>query len=74
MQESDNTQSVQRASLAFFYYCRGLGIDILDRVQESRARLETEIRKLLHDVSRITEQALAQAKRVREEGAPADAR
>jgi GTP-binding protein EngB required for normal cell division len=45
--------------------------DILNRVQESRARLETEIRKLLHEVSRIAEQALARAKRVREEGAPA---
>ena len=45
--------------------------DILNRVQESRARLETEIRKLLHEVSRIAEQALARAKKVREEGAPA---
>jgi GTP-binding protein EngB required for normal cell division len=45
--------------------------DILNRVQESRAKLETEIRKLLHEVSRIAEQALARAKRVREEGAPA---
>jgi nucleotide-binding universal stress UspA family protein len=45
--------------------------DVLNRVQESRARLETEIRKLLHEVSRIAEQALARAKKVREEGAPA---
>ena len=45
--------------------------DILNRVQESRGRLEVEIRKLLHEVSRIAEQALARAKRVREEGAPA---
>jgi Dynamin family len=45
--------------------------DILDRIQESRGRLETEIRKLLHEVSRIAEQALARAKRVREEGASA---
>jgi len=45
--------------------------DILNRVQESRARLETEMRELLHEVSRIAEQALARAKRVREEGAPA---
>ena len=45
--------------------------DILNRVQESRGKLETEIRKLLHEVSRIAEQALARAKRVREEGAPA---
>jgi hypothetical protein len=45
--------------------------DILNRVQESRGQLETEIRKLLHEVSRIAEQALSRAKRVREEGAPA---
>ena len=37
--------------------------DILNRVQESRGKLETEIRKLLHEVSRIAEQALARAKR-----------
>ena len=43
------------------------------RVQESRARLEsdTETRKLLHEVSRIAERALACAKRVFEEGVPA---
>jgi GTP-binding protein EngB required for normal cell division len=45
--------------------------DILNRVQESRGKLETEIHKLLHEVSRIAEQALTRAKRVREEGAPA---
>jgi GTP-binding protein EngB required for normal cell division len=45
--------------------------DILNRVQESRGKLEAEIRKLLHEVSRIAEQALARAKRVREAGAPA---
>jgi GTPase Era involved in 16S rRNA processing len=45
--------------------------DIINRVQESRGKLEAEIRKLLHEVSRIAEQALARAKRVREEGAHA---
>jgi ribosome biogenesis GTPase A len=45
--------------------------DILDRVQESRNRLEAEIRKLLHEVSRIAEQALARARKVREDGEPA---
>jgi GTP-binding protein EngB required for normal cell division len=44
--------------------------DILNRVQESRGKLEAEIRKLLHEVTRIAEQALARAKKVREEGAP----
>ncbi|MFZ0761505.1 MAG: dynamin family protein [Candidatus Sulfotelmatobacter sp.] len=45
--------------------------DILDRVQESRSRLEVEIRKLLHEVSRIAEQALARARKVKQDGEPA---
>src|ERR1039458_3933515 len=45
--------------------------DILNRVQESRGHLEVEIRKLLHEVSRVAEQALSNARKVREEGAPA---
>ncbi|MGB9197566.1 MAG: dynamin family protein [Terriglobales bacterium] len=44
--------------------------DILDRLQESRTRLEVEIRKLLHEVSRIAEQALANSKALRDQGAP----
>ena len=43
--------------------------DILNRVQESRAWLEVEIRKLLHEVTRIAEQALAQAKFAQTTGA-----
>lgn len=45
--------------------------DVLNRIQESRERLEVEIRKLLHEVSRIAEQALARARKVKDEGAPA---
>jgi Dynamin family len=45
--------------------------DILNRVQESRNRLEAEIRKLLQDVKRVAEQALAHARAVKEAGAPA---
>jgi predicted GTPase len=45
--------------------------DILNRVQESRGCLEVEIRKLLHEVSRVAEQALGNARKVREEGASA---
>ena len=45
--------------------------DVLNRVQESRAKLETEIRKLLHEVSRIAEQALFRARKVKEDGEPA---
>lgn len=45
--------------------------DVLNRIQESRDRLEVEIRKLLHEVGRIAEQALELARKVKEEGAPA---
>ena len=45
--------------------------DILDRVQESRGRLEVEIRKLLNEVSRIAEEALVRARKVKDEGEPA---
>jgi predicted GTPase len=45
--------------------------DVLNRIQESRDRLEVEIRKLLHEVSRIAEQALDRARKVKEEGSPA---
>ncbi len=45
--------------------------DILNRIQESHGYLEVEIRKLLHEVSRVAEQALSNARRVREEGASA---
>jgi GTP-binding protein EngB required for normal cell division len=45
--------------------------DILNRIQESHGRLEVEIRKLLHEVSRVAEQALSNARRVKEEGASA---
>jgi polyhydroxyalkanoate synthesis regulator phasin len=45
--------------------------DVLNRVQDSQGRLEAEIRKLLHEISRIAEQALAMARKVKEEGTPA---
>jgi len=45
--------------------------DVRNRVEESRNRLEVDIRKLLHEVSRIAEQALARARRAQDEGAPA---
>ncbi|MEJ2007129.1 MAG: dynamin family protein [Acidobacteriota bacterium] len=45
--------------------------DILNRVQESRSRLEAEIRKLLHEVTRIAEQALTHARAAQEAGGPA---
>jgi len=45
--------------------------DVLNRIQDSRGRLEAEIRKLLHEISRIAVQALDRARKVKEEGAPA---
>ena len=45
--------------------------DILNRVQESRGRLEVKIRKLLHEVSRIAEQALAHARSAQTAGTAA---
>ncbi len=45
--------------------------DVFNRIQESRGHLEVEIRKLLHEISRIAEQALDGARKVKEEGTPA---
>ena len=51
--------------------CTRVQSDILNRVQESRSRLEVEIRKLLHEIRRIAEQALTHARTAQAEGAPA---
>ena len=45
--------------------------DILNRLQESQSQLETEIRKLLHEIRRIAEQALRRARAAQEAGSPA---
>jgi GTP-binding protein EngB required for normal cell division len=45
--------------------------DVLNRIQDSRGRLEAEIRRLLHEISRIAQQALDRARKVKEEGTPA---
>jgi len=45
--------------------------DVLNRIQDSRGRMEAEIRKLLHEISRIAEQALDRARIAKEEGTPA---
>lgn len=50
--------------------CRAQHV-VLNRVEESRNHLETEIRKLLHEISRIAEQALARARAARVAGANA---
>jgi hypothetical protein len=51
--------------------CSRVQNDILNRVQESRGRLEVEIRKLLHEVSRIVVEALTHAREARTAGAAA---
>jgi hypothetical protein len=40
-------------------------------MQDSRGRLETEVRKVLHEVSRIAKEALVRAHKLKEEGQPA---
>jgi GTPase SAR1 family protein len=45
--------------------------DVINRVQESRGLLQVEIRKLLHEVTRIAEHALDRARTAKAEGAPA---
>ncbi|HUO34130.1 MAG TPA: dynamin family protein [Candidatus Acidoferrum sp.] len=45
--------------------------DVVNRVQESRGQLEVEIRKLLHEVTRIAEHALDRARAAKAEGTPA---
>jgi hypothetical protein len=51
--------------------CSRVQNDILNRVQESRNRLEVEIRKLLHEISRIAVEALTHAREARAAGTPA---
>ena len=51
--------------------CSRIQNDVLNRIQDSRGRLEVEIRKLLHEISRIAEQALDRARKLKEEGTPA---
>lgn len=51
--------------------CSRVQNDILNRVQESRGRLEVEIRKLLHEISRIAVEALTHARKARAAGTPA---
>jgi len=48
--------------------CSRVQNDILNRVQESRSRLEVEIRKLLHEVSRVATEALTHAREARAAG------
>jgi hypothetical protein len=51
--------------------CSRVQNDILNRVQESRSRLQAEIRKLLHEISRVAVEALTHAREARSAGAAA---
>jgi len=51
--------------------CSRVQNDILNRLQESRGRLQVEIRKLLHEISRIAVEALTHAREARAAGAAA---
>jgi hypothetical protein len=51
--------------------CSRVQNDILGRVQESRGRLEVEIRRLLHEISRIAVEALTHARAARAAGTAA---
>jgi ribosome biogenesis GTPase A len=57
--------------LLFEVNCSRVQNDLLSRVQESRGRLEAEIRKLLHEISRIAVEALTHARAARAAGAAA---
>jgi len=48
--------------------CSRVQNDILNRVQESRSRLEVEIRKLLHEISRVAVEALSHARQAHAAG------
>ena len=46
----------------------GVQDDILNRMKETRSRLESNIRKILHEVSRVAELALTRARKTQQEG------
>lgn len=45
--------------------------DLMDRVEESQGQLEAEIRKLLHEVTRVVMAALEHAREAKSRGAVA---
>lgn len=65
---------IERQAWAFLDYLMEMNStrvqsDVVNRVQESRGQLEVEIRKLLHEVTRIAERALDRARAAKAEGA-----
>ncbi len=51
--------------------CSRVQNDVLNRIQESRSRLEVEVRRLLREISRVAEEALTHAREARASGSAA---
>jgi ribosome biogenesis GTPase A len=67
---------IERNAWAFLDYLMEMNStrvqsDVVNRVQESRGQLEAQIRKLLHEITRIAERALDRARAAKAEGSPA---
>ena len=65
--EADTQAGIRGCSRATALACSV----IFNRVEESRSRLEFEIRRLLHEISRVAEQALTRARSARAAGTEA---
>jgi len=67
---------IQKDALAFLEYLVDMNStrvqsDLIDRVEESQGQLEAEIRKLLHEVTRVATAALEHARLAKSRGAAA---
>lgn len=67
---------IEKDAMAFFEYLLEVNStrvqsDLVDRVEESQGQLEAEIRKLLHEVTRIAVSALEHAREAKSRGAAA---
>ncbi len=67
---------IEREGLSFLEYLLEMNSarvqsDVVDRVQDSRGQLEVDIRKLLHEVTRIAASALDHARDAKAQGASA---
>lgn len=67
---------IEKQAMEFFDYLLEMNStrvqsDLMDRVEQSQNQLEAEIRKLLHEVTRIATSALEHAREARSQGASA---
>lgn len=67
------SRQIRREAAEFFEYLmemnsRRVQADLMDRIQGSQRQLETEIRKLLQEVTRVAEDALEHARQARSRG------